>query len=76
VLCFVEVKTRRRNPRTRPADAVTAAKRRRLLSTAKRYLRLLGSPRITWRLDVVEVIYANNRLSELRHWPDEIKNDN
>ena len=73
VLCFVEVKTRRNASRTRPADAVTATKRKRLLKTADLYLRLLGQPKVTRRLDVIEVIYRNNRLADLRYWPDEIR---
>ena len=70
---FVEVKTRRKSARSRPADAVTATKRKRLLQTVDRYMRLLGNPMITHRLDIVEVIYNGRSLVDLRYWPDEIR---
>lgn len=71
-LCMVEVKTRRRSSRSRPADAVTARKKKRLIHTARRYLRQLGRPPIPYRFDVVEIIVDGRmRLREARHWPGE-----
>lgn len=71
VLCFVEVKTRRRAPRSRPIDAVTEAKKKRLIRTVRRYLRQLGSPKIAYRYDIVEIIFdrSGRRLLEARYWP-------
>ncbi len=70
-LCFVEVKTRHRPVNSRPADAVTPRKKHNLIHTGNRYLRLLGSPELRHRFDIVEVIYEGRRLLELRHWPNE-----
>lgn len=54
-LIFVEVKARSRNDFGRPAEAVTAQKKRRLTKAALAYLQLLGNPQICFRFDVVEV---------------------
>ena len=52
VLCFVEVKTRTENGWGRPAEAVSAAKQRRILLAAQEYLQLVACE---WqpRFDVV-----------------------
>lgn len=71
VLCFIEVKTRRHSFRSRPADAVTIDKKRKIIRTARRYLRRIGHPPIVFRFDIVEVVFARNRLAEVRHWPNE-----
>jgi putative endonuclease len=56
VLVFVEVKTRSSEDFGRPVDAVGPQKRRHLRRAALDYLRRLGSPRLYFRFDVVEVI--------------------
>ena len=70
-LCFVEVKTRRRRRRSRPADAVTAEKKWHIVSTARRYLNHLGHPEVVHRYDIVEVVFSRDRrrLLDVRHWP-------
>jgi len=68
VLCFVEVKTRRRAISSRPADAVGRAKRRRLVRTARRYLREIGRPGVRHRFDIVEILLDGRRVSDARHW--------
>ena len=68
VLCFIEVKTRRRAGRFRPAGAVGRAKRRRLMRVAGRYLREIGWPCIRHRFDIVEVLLDRRRLVDLRYW--------
>ncbi len=75
VLCFVEVKARKPSERSRPADAVTAKKRFRLVRAARHYLRQLENPPIAYRFDIVEVVMTRWRLLELRHWPDEFTSD-
>lgn len=75
VLCFVEVKTRRRSLRSRPADAVTDTKKWRIARTAHRYLRLLGHPPVIYRYDIVEVIFLQGRLHDLRYWPGAFNED-
>ncbi|PWM20995.1 MAG: YraN family protein [Oscillospiraceae bacterium] len=56
-LAFVEVKTRTENGWGRPAEAVSAAKQRRILLAAQEYLQLVACE---WqpRFDVVEIITA------------------
>ena len=66
-LCFVEVKTRHRSLRSRPAEAVTEAKRRHLLRTAAQYRRQIGDPPLVYRHDIVEVVFENGKLLELRY---------
>ena len=67
-LCFIEVKTRRRSLRSRPADAVRTAKRQRIIRAAKQYLREIGRPRIVYRYDIVEVVVQGRRVEDLRYW--------
>jgi len=68
-LVFVEVKTRSSEDWTRPAAAVNARKRRLLSRTALDYLRLLGSPEIKIRFDIVEVLLEEGAVREVRHLP-------
>lgn len=69
-LVFVEVKTRSSEDWTRPAAAVDRHKRLRLSQTAQDYLQLLDNPRVKFRFDIVEVLLADGRVSELRHLPN------
>lgn len=66
-LVFVEVKTRSAGGWTRPGKAVDDRKRRALIRTANEYLRLLKSPAVAYRYDVVEVLLLDGSVSELRH---------
>lgn len=70
VLCFIEVKTRRSKLGVRPAEAVDAGKRRRILHGARQYLHAIASPGLELRFDIIEVIVHRGRLQELRHWKD------
>ena len=69
ILCFVEVKTRRRIVRSRPGEAVGRAKQQRLIRSARRYLRELGRPPVPYRFDVVEFVLQGRHVLEARHWP-------
>ena len=69
-LVFVEVKTRSSESWTRPAAAVNADKQRKLIATARDYLRLLRHPNVPYRFDIVEVLLANGRVDEVRHQPN------
>jgi putative endonuclease len=66
-LVFVEVKTRSPGGWTRPARAVNARKRLALSRAANDYLRLLNSPEVPFRFDVVEVIVEGDAVAEVRH---------
>jgi len=70
VLCFVEVKTRRRADRSRPAAAVTRTKKRRIVRTAERYFRQIGHPPVVYRFDIVEIVVSGRRVKGSWHWPN------
>ncbi|HZV35975.1 MAG TPA: YraN family protein [Verrucomicrobiae bacterium] len=69
-LVFVEVKTRSSEDWIRPSASVNARKRRLLSLTALDYLRLLKSPPIKIRFDIVEVLLAESEVREIRHLPN------
>jgi putative endonuclease len=69
-LVFIEVKTRSSETWTRPAAAVNARKRRLLSLTALDYLKLLDSPPVRIRFDIVEVLLADGGVREVRHLPN------
>jgi putative endonuclease len=66
-LVFVEVKTRSGNPQDRPARAVDKSKQRLISKSALEYLRLIKTPQIPFRFDIVEVLVENSQIKELRH---------
>lgn len=70
MLCFVEVKTRRRAVFSRPADAVGRDKKRRIIRASHQYLRELGNPQVPYRYDIVEAIMPSRRLYEICYWPN------
>ena len=69
-LVFVEVKTRSSEAWVRPAASVNAGKRRRLSKCAFDYLRLLRTPQVKLRFDVVEVLLCDSAVKEIRHLPN------
>ena len=69
-LAFIEVKTRSSEEWTRPAAAVNAARRRRLSLCALDYLKLLKTPAVKIRFDIVEVLLADGTVREIRHLPN------
>ena len=72
-LVFVEVKTRSSEAWTRPAAAVNADKRRKLIATGREYVRLLGQHSVSTRYDIVEVLLENGAVREVRHQPSAFK---
>jgi len=69
-LIFVEVKTRRGDSLGAPEEAVTAAKRRKLIATAQTYLMERGEEDRPFRIDVIAVqLTPAGRLVEVRHYP-------
>jgi putative endonuclease len=69
-LVFVEVKTRSSESWVRPAAAVDFDKRRKLSLCGLDYVRMLRNPQIKFRFDVVEVLLADGKVSEVRHLPN------
>lgn len=68
-ICFVEVKTRSEDSTGLPSDAVTPAKRRRLLAAAKLYLSQNGT-RLQPRFDVAEVYMKDGAVQNIRYIPN------
>jgi putative endonuclease len=69
-LIFVEVKTRRGDALGAPEEAVTAAKRRKLIATAQTCLMEHGTEDRPFRIDVIAVqLTTAGRLVEIRHHP-------
>lgn len=65
VLCFVEVKTRRRREGSRPLDAVTVEKQELIERGARSWLGLLKDNDFQWRFDVVEVTLEEGERPEV-----------
>jgi len=64
-LVFVEVKTRTSEDFGRPFEAVDRAKRKRISRGGLAWLRMLDNPDILFRIDVVEVIIADDAKPRL-----------
>jgi len=61
VVAFVEVKARRREGFGEPVDAVDRRKQRKIVATARDYLRQRGPPGCACRFDVVSVRVRDGR---------------
>lgn len=59
LLLFVEVKTRREGAKIRPLDAVNKSKQALIERGANAWLKQLGTRKLPWRFDVIEV-YAED----------------
>jgi putative endonuclease len=66
ILVFVEVKTRSSLRWGRPADAITAAKRRKLARAASHFLMSRVDADCAYRADVVEVALVRGRVAGVR----------
>jgi putative endonuclease len=60
-LVFIEVKTRRSVVYGAPAEAVTKNKQELISRGALAWLKLLGSPDIYFRFDIVEVLFVDGQ---------------
>ncbi|MFC4994170.1 YraN family protein [Rubritalea tangerina] len=65
VLCFVEVKARRRREGSRPLDAVGKEKQDLIERGARAWLKLLPDTDFVWRFDVVEVVLEDGEVPEV-----------
>lgn len=70
VVVFVEVKTRRGSRYGRPAESVTAVKRKRMARTASAYLKLRSWFERRARFDVVEVFVEHGGRRTVHHIRD------
>jgi putative endonuclease len=75
-LVFVEVKTRRGNLYGLPEEAVTRAKRLKLMEVAACYLDQHATPERSWRIDVVAVQFnQSGTLDEIRIYPHAVSDE-
>ena len=70
LLLFIEVKTRQSNTRIRPYLAVTRKKQELIERGANAWLHALGTRRLPWRFDVIEVLLEHQSLPKVNHIRD------
>jgi putative endonuclease len=70
LLLFVEVKTRKHDTRIRPFDAVTRDKQALIERGANAWLKQLGTRKLPWRFDVIEVYLEDGKLPRVNHIRD------
>ena len=70
LLLFVEVKTRKRNSKIRPFDAVTKDKQALIERGANAWLKQLGTRQLPWRFDVIEVYVEDGEIPRVNHIRD------
>lgn len=70
LLLFVEVKTRHAGTRIRPLDAVNRSKQELIERGANAWLKQLGTRKLPWRFDVIEVLAADGKKPRINHVRD------
>jgi putative endonuclease len=70
LLLFVEVKTRTDGARIRPLDAVDKSKQKLIERGANAWLKRLGTRKLPWRFDVIEVWLADGGKPRVNHVRD------
>lgn len=70
LLLFVEVKTRKHDTKIRPFDAVTKDKQALIERGANAWLKQLGTRKLPWRFDVIEVYLEDGKPPRVNHIRD------
>ncbi len=70
LLLFVEVKTRRKDAKIRPLDAVDKPKQALIERGANAWLKRLGTRELPWRFDVIEVWLEEGETPRINHVRD------
>ena len=74
VLVFVEVKARTSHRFGTPEEAITPAKRRKLIRTAQAYLHSRGKADAEWRIDVIALdLDRSGEVVRLDHYEDAVQ---
>ncbi len=73
VLAFVEVKTRTSSEAGPPEAAVSHSKQKRIVRAAKEYLRRLGKKPVTYRFDIISVLWDAEAGYQVRLIKDAFK---
>ena len=67
-LVFAEVKTKRANSRSRPAENLSRRQKSRIYRAAYSYMKDIRNPAVPFRFDIVEVSMGTWGPVELWHW--------
>jgi putative endonuclease len=70
LLLFVEVKTRHKDTRIRPLDAVDKPKQALIERGANAWLKQLGTRNLPWRFDVIEIYVKEGEKPRINHVRD------
>ncbi len=70
LLLFVEVKTRHKDTRIRPLDAVDKTKQALIERGANAWLKQLGTRNLPWRFDVIEIYVEEGEKPRINHVRD------
>ncbi len=68
-ICFIEVKTRSKNMKYAPADAVDYAKRKRIIATSQLFIKKSKINKQP-RYDIIEVYFENDEPVKINHIED------
>jgi putative endonuclease len=67
MLVFVEVKTRSSKKFGQPYEAVTPQKQKRLHKLAKQFINSLKLKNISYRIDIISIIWQKDATPEIKH---------
>ncbi len=67
LLLFVEVKTRREDSKIRPLHAVNKHKQALIERGANAWLKQLGTRKLPWRFDIIEVYLDDGKKPRVNH---------
>jgi putative endonuclease len=70
LLLFVEVKTRHKDTRIRPLEAVDKPKQALIERGANAWLKQLGTRNLPWRFDVIEIYVEEGEIPRINHVRD------
>jgi putative endonuclease len=66
-ICFIEVKTRRKTTRSRPAEGYSRRQQKRVVRASEYYLNKIGNPKLPVRYDLIEIVMGTWDIRELRY---------
>lgn len=67
IICFIEVKTRKKNSYITPLEAVNYSKQNKIMMTANAYIINNFSEKNSYRFDIIEVFHYNSYIFEINH---------
>lgn len=67
IICFIEVKTRKKNAYITPSEFVNHSKQNKIMMTANSYIISNFSEKFSYRFDIIEVFHYNSYIFEINH---------